>query len=132
MHDREFVKPLPIVLRLVLQGQPQPQDLLYGYDQYVGEFVWAYGKWNAEEAWQEAQIRIGEALEAAEASKARLVKFEDIDDWEKFNEANKAAVIQGPMAHRIRRFQKAGKGARKPFLGDADSKAQEAEPKTGT
>lgn len=107
MHDREFTKPQPIRLA----GPPGQPDLEYKFEHYVGEFVWSYGKWNEEDSWGDAQIRLGEAIE--EANPGEPVKM-SLDDWEKFREANKEAKIQGPLAHKIRKHQKAVKSAHKP------------------
>ena len=118
MHVREFIKPAPIKLKGRMQsmkdGKPEIVEswVDYTYDDYAGEHLWAYPKWNTEESWQDAQIRIGEAMEVAVG---QPIKFQDLDDWEKFREANNAADIKGPNAWRVRKHQKAGKGARAPI-----------------
>lgn len=110
-HVREFVKPSPITLRIQLpDGSVREQS--YTYEMYMGEFLWSYAKWNADDDWGDAQDRIGEALESPAAGE--LIKFESLSDFEKFHEANKAAQITGPHAHRVRKLQKAGKNARAP------------------
>jgi hypothetical protein len=119
MHVREFPKPAPIKLKGRKQivgkdGKPEIVDdeVDYRYYDYVGEFLWSYAKWNTEEGWDDAQIRIGDAIEAA--AEGEPIKFEELGDFEKFHEANKSAQITGPNAHRLRKLQKAGKGARAP------------------
>lgn len=118
MHVREFPKPAPIKLkgRNQIMGKNGPElveaEIDYRYDDYVTEFIWSYPKWNTDEAWGDSQIRIGDAIEAA--TDGEPIKFEELEDWEHFHEANKAAEIKGPNAHRLRRFQKAGKNARAP------------------
>lgn len=124
-HVREFQKPVTMLLPQRLQRQELVkgedgrsvlgfEDALmpYRYEDYLAEHVWAYPKWNAEEAWQDAQIRIGDAIAAA--GEGELIKFEEVSDWEKFHEANMRAEIKGANAHRVRKMQKAGKSARTP------------------
>ncbi len=105
MHAREFVKPTPLEL-------PTPSGkAMYPFSAYLGEFVWSYGKWG-EDGWDDAQIRLGEIIDAT--PDGELVKIDELDDWEKLREANKAAEIKGPYAHKLRKHQKAIKSSRKP------------------
>ena|ERR1700676_1077714 len=106
MHVREFIKPEPVTLNF-----PPGSQNKYSFEAYVGEFVWSYPKWG-EDGWDDSQIRLGEAIEAAEPGQP--IKIESLDDWERLHEANKAAEIKGPYAPKIRRFQKAIKSAYKP------------------
>lgn len=118
MHVREFPKPA----HLTLKGRKQmmgkngvelvDDEIEYRYEDFVTEFIWSFSKWNTGEGWDDAQIRIGDAIEAAAVGEP--IKFEELGDWEKFHEANKAADIKGPNAHRVRRMQKSGKNARAP------------------
>src|SRR5579859_1528759 len=126
MHVREFQKPVTMVVPTRLPKQPEGgsnvvghEDVLrpYRYEDYIAEFVWSQDKWNTEESWQDAQIRIGDAIDAAK--EGEMIKFDSLDDWEKFHEANKNAKIVGTNAHRIRKLQKAGKNARQPQKEDA-------------
>jgi hypothetical protein len=110
-HVREFAKPAPLKLRFPLPNGSF-EDKEYTYELYLSEFIWAFSKWNTEDGWDEAQIRIGDAIEGAAVGE--MIKFETLEDFEKFREANKAADIRGPFAHKLRRMQKAGKDARAP------------------
>ncbi len=118
MHVREFQKPGPILVKMRRQvaeaGRLKIVDdeVEFRYEDYIAEYVWSHGEWNTDESWGEAQIRIGEAIEATPVG--CYVRFAELDDFEKFRKANNAAQITGPNAHRIRRFQKAGKNARAP------------------
>jgi hypothetical protein len=117
-HVREFVKPEP--MKLVIPGQQtppgqQPATMTYSFQDYLGEHVWGYAKWN-EDGWDEAQIRLGELIEAT--APGALVCIESLDDFEKLREANKAADIRGPLAFKVRKFQRAIKSARAPNEGE--------------
>ena len=104
MHDREFIKPNAINF-----GTAE-HPAMYPFEAYLGEFVWSFDKWG-EDGWDEAQIRIGEAVEAAKPGDT--VKL-SLDDWEKLREANKAAQLKGPMAHKLRKLQRVIKCATVP------------------
>jgi len=104
MHDREFTKPHAINF-----GTAE-KPAMYPFEAYVGEFIWGYEKWG-EDGWDEAQIRIGETIEGT--APGEPVKL-SLDDWEKLREANKAAQLKGPMAHKLRKMHKAIKQASKP------------------
>lgn len=107
MSNRVVQVPEPFInhQRLVAPGGGVVEhDEPYGFREFVVEFAWPYPKWDAEEAWQDAQIRIGAAL-AAEPLPEELV-LEEMD-WEKLREAVKAATIRGPHAPRLRVMQRA-------------------------
>lgn len=113
-HAREFHKPEPMVL--VIPGQQlasgeKPKTMTYSFADYLGEHVWGYPKWN-EDGWDEAQIRLGELIEAT--PDGGLVCIESLDDFEKLREANKSAEIRGPLAFKVRKFQRVVKSARAP------------------
>ena len=117
MHDREFIKPANIKLRLPTQPKGTP-DVEYSFDSFLGEYVWSYPKWNTDDGWDEAQIRIGEAIEAT--ADGGVVQIATIDDFEKLREANKAADIKGHFAPKIRKMQRAIKGATRPLVQAAN------------
>jgi len=115
-HVREFIKPEPMVL--VIPGQQlaaneKPKTITYSFEDFLGEHVWGYPKWN-EDGWDEAQIRLGELI--SETKPGSLVCIESLDDFEKLRDANKAADIRGALAFKIRKFQRAIKTARAPLL----------------
>lgn len=109
--DRQFIKPAPIMCRVGLDKEGRPVEFEYHMDGYFTEYVWKYPKWNEEESWGEAQIRIGDALEAAKVGEP--VGF-SLEDWEMLREANRAAKIEGQYAHRVRRHQRTVSGASRP------------------
>jgi hypothetical protein len=112
---REFIKPAPVQLR-VEGADGQHSTVQYSFASYVGEYVWCYAKWS-EDGWDDAQIRIGDAIDAADVGGAVTL---ELDDWEKLREANKDASIKGPYAHVLRRHQKAIKSAHRPQLKVAE------------
>lgn len=128
MHVREFMKPAAVKLKGQIQRPGAnglefvEEEVSYRYEDYVGQYLWAYGKWNTESEWQDAQIRIGDAIDQAEVG--QMIRFEEMEDWEKFREANMAASITGPHAHRVRKHQKAGKNARSPVPQVVDKAAE--------
>jgi hypothetical protein len=117
MHDREFIKPAPLKLRLPAQPKDSP-DIEYSFASYLGEHVWSYQKWNTDDGWDEAQIRIGDAVDAA--ADGGIVLIDTIDDFEKLREANKAADIKGNFAPKIRKMQRAIKSATRPVVQAAN------------
>ena len=119
MHAREFIKPAPVSVKMYRQNEGQPIETLtrlYSFDDYLGEFVWSYARWG-EDGWDDAQIRIAEAIDATE--EGQPVPIDSIDDWEKLHEANKAAKLTGNNAPRVRRLQRAIKSARSPKTATA-------------
>ena len=111
MHAREFVKPQPIQLKHP-QAPADAKAVTYSFEDYLGEFVWGYAKWNTEDGWDESQIRLGDVIERTEPG--QVVRIEELDDWERLREANKAAELRGVFAPKLRKMQRAIKSAHKP------------------
>jgi hypothetical protein len=79
----------------------------YTFAMFLGEFVWSYPKWS-EDGWEEACIRIGEAVDLLEQNGELLLTLED---FEKLREAVKAANISGPLAPKLRKMSRAIRSA---------------------
>jgi hypothetical protein len=96
---RSFAKPAPVTLR-----RPDGASAEYRLEDYLGECVWGYEKWNAERSWSEAQVRIGHAVE--QATDGAHVELSD-QDARMLAEANAAASVTGVFAPKIRLMQHA-------------------------
>lgn len=98
--------PKPFTYKQQLMG-PQgviDRDVTYTFHDFVVEHAWPYGKWNTDEAWQDAQIRIGDVMQACFLDPDKALELEDMDA-EKLREAVTASPISGPQAPRLRRMQ---------------------------
>jgi hypothetical protein len=102
MADRTFKKPDSFQVKVRMPDGTET-TAPYGFDDFLVEYVWPHAKWN-EDAWEEAQIRIGDALEGVEDGGDVGLKLED---WEKLREAVKAAQIGGRYAPKVRRMTRA-------------------------
>lgn len=96
MADYEFRKPHPIML-------PRDQarrDILtpYELEDFLGDVIWSWPKWK-EDGYCDAQVKIGEAIEAT--APGEMVQLE-LPDWEKLRDACKEQPIQGRYAPRLR------------------------------
>jgi hypothetical protein len=100
MGDRVFLKPEPFELPQPVQGLPGG-GRLYGSEAFFGEVVWPYEKWGTTDEWSDAQIRIGDLLEATAPGRPVVLSLED---YEKLREATRAAKLQGSYAHKLRRM----------------------------
>ena len=97
MADRKIVVPDSIAI-----GKVQ-----YTFLMFLGEFVWTYPKWS-EDGWEEACIRIGDAVDSLEVGGELSLTLED---FEKLREATKAATISGPIAYKLRKMSHAIRSA---------------------
>jgi hypothetical protein len=100
MGDRVFLKPEPFELPAHVQTLG-PTARLYPAEAFFGEFVWPFDKWGTTEDWGDAQIRIGDLLEATAPGRPIVLSLED---YEKLREAVRAAKIGGSFAHKLRRM----------------------------
>ena len=114
---RTFDKPAEITLNHALvnaAGKTEFQKVPYDFEQFLGEYVWCYTKWS-EDGWDEAQVRIGELVEAA--ADGETVTLLD-EDQTKLREAYLAyrtpsgGTISGPYAPKLRKMGRAIKNAK--------------------
>lgn len=91
----QFIKPHPLKLRPDLS---RAETIDYYFETFLAETAWKYEKWK-EEGWDEAQVRIGEAIEEAACGQPVRLSREDRD---KLREALREVPIGGAHAPKIR------------------------------